>query len=390
MSWEQLPQAGGVRRRLLPAAVIVVLVIVAALLVMRSDRAATLAVEPVTPPVGSGAEAPSAVDPAAFRPVELDALQTVVDEAGNGPLLPDAADMTIVAADEVQLHVIDVATGAVRSVRLPEGLAPVPQPRTLFVVGDSLIISDTDDVVRVDGPDLRVTQLARDHRALRTFDRASIWLLDTESAGIGGTAVRVDLDGTVLDEVRLPAVARPFAGTSDGLVVWTPSGINLVSGTLASPLATSGDVAAVNGDRLARLLCAADLSCRIVIGTFQDPDQVRLPLPATDLPGGYFGLPAGEFSPDGLWLALPLYRIDSGRALDRTAISIINTATGVEVARARGISTRVFDNSPMAWSPDSRWLVVSSGDALRAWSVQQERFIALDVHVDAARDLVVR
>jgi hypothetical protein len=49
-----------------------------------------------------------------------------------------------------------------------------------------------------------------------------------------------------------------------------------------------------------------------VLGTIADSDQVRAQLADEQIPAGYYGLPTGAFSPDGQWLAFPLYRIDGG------------------------------------------------------------------------------
>jgi hypothetical protein len=199
----------------------------------------------------------------------------------------------------------------------------------------------------------------------------------------------VALDGTVIDRVRLPAVSRPIAGTEDGLVVSAPGGIGLVTGDDAVEITASGELIAADGQRMAWIDCEAAVRCLIVMGTFDDPDQVRAELAEGDIPAGYYGLPTGAYAPDGRWLALPLYRVDNSGALERPRISIINTATGAEVTRIDGPITQAFSALPLAWSPDSEWLFVASEDGITSWNATTGEARPLPLNMETPRAIAV-
>jgi hypothetical protein len=146
-----------------------------------------------------------------------------------------------------------------------------------------------------------------------TPDDASAWVMASPTTLSANTVLRMRFDGTITDRIALPAVAQPQAGVGASVFVWTPGGINAVSGDGTRRITSSGLLTAVSADHLARLDCAADLTCQIVIGTHDDPDQVRVPIAATDLPAGLFGFTLGRFSPDGRRLALPLFRVQGSR-----------------------------------------------------------------------------
>jgi hypothetical protein len=382
--WEQPPHPGE-RRWWAAAAAVAAVVLGIAVLVLPRDRTAGLSVGPTTAPVEATLTDP--VDPRDFIPERLAPVDTTTEQPGTGQLLPGApADLTIIAADDSGLYLLETDTGDLRriAVRRP---APASLSETLFVVGDHIVVDADTDVVVLPRTSVRPTRIADGHRAVPTVDDRSVWVFDSISPFVTGTASRIGLDGTVHTQVQLPAIAEPLVGTADGLVVGTPGAVTLVGADGQRRLVARGMAVATDGRRLAWLQCADDLSCAVNIGTIDDPEQVRTALDPRVLPAGFFGLPTGTFSPDGRWLALPLY--ESGRGLEDVTVSVIDTTTGTEAYRAQG-STRTPFNTPLAWSPDSRWLIFVSESELRAWPAGQRQATTIDMDLGGIRALAVR
>jgi hypothetical protein len=309
--------------------------------------------------------------------------------AGDRPLLPDAPDVTLVTTSDQELRTIDLATGDGHRSGLLTQESYGLDPWTLFGVGDHVISNANNHVVRLRPSDMQLVRLARNHFALPTYDDDAVWVLESQAGQAPPTVLRVRLDGTVTDQVALPPVAQPQAGTGAGMLLSTPSGIHLASGDDIRRLTASGQLVAVSADqRLAWLDCAADLSCQIVIGTFDDPDQTRVPIRRTEVPRG-FGVALGGFSPDGRLLAVPLLRFDAAREPAQTSIAIIDTATGSEETRIPAPPAQAFDGTPFDWSADSRWLFVGLGTSLSAWNADTGALTQLDAGTSQIRGLVV-
>ncbi|MBW3606410.1 MAG: hypothetical protein KY460_16190 [Actinobacteria bacterium] len=215
-------------------------------------------------------------------------------------------------------------------------------------------------------------------------------MFDDRGRRAGGTASRVGLDGDVLQQVSIPAVAMPFVGPSGHLLVDASGAISRITADGSRALTARGEAVASNGTQLAWLQCDGDLSCDIVLGTVDAPDGVRMALEPGRRPlTGVSGRPVAEFSPDGRWLALPLF--DSSATGEQPAITIalIDVATGVEIHRAAGPRANPFE-SPLAWSPDSRWLIFASDSGIDAWRAGSRETTTLDLGFSVARDLAVR
>ena len=373
MSWEQAPRSRRVRQWLWPGiAVVALTAVVALVLLIRSDGpTGTLAIGPTTEPAGDASAAPS-VNPSDFAPTPLDPLDGSSEDAGDGPLLNDGPDVTVVIADEQDLRSINLATGDIRRSPVTSEI----DPWTLFAVGDNVITNAGEHAVRITNPDHQRVRLARNHLALPTLDDASVWVRAPSTGPFGNTVVRVGLDGTIRDRVVLPPIALPQTGVGASMVVWTSSGIHAVSSDGVRRITSSGMLTAISADRVAWLDCAADLTCQIVMGTHDDPDQARLPIAASELPVGVFDFSLGRFSPDGRRLAFPLFRPGSGQARERTAIVIVDTTTGAELTRLPQ-QDGAFEGAPLAWSPDSRWLFAAAGSRLTAWNASSGELIEL-------------
>lgn len=388
MNWEEPRGPTGRRRWVVPVVAVVAIVLIAgAVLLSRDPSPATLSVGPTQPAAEDRAAA--AVDPADFARRRLPPVETTTERPGSGPLLTDA-DLTLIAADDRGLQTIDLATGALRRIQI---LRPsrASLSDTVFTVGDTVVVDADTEVVALPPATPRPARVAANHRAIPTIDDGSVWVIDAFSPFVNATATRVGLDGTIHDRVGLTAVAEPLVGTADGLIVAAPGAIVAVAGDGQRRLIARGTALATDGDRLAWLQCTDDRSCVVNIGTVDDPARVSRSLDPTVLPAGYFGLfglPIGAFSPDGRWLALPLYGSRSGRPEDVT-VTVIDTATGTEAFRADGSTITSFA-TPLTWSPDSRWLLFMSGGDVRVWPAGGRRAMVLDVDVRAVRALAVR
>lgn len=294
-----------------------------------------------------------------------------VETPSGGRPLPDAPELTVVIADfGSRLQLIELSTGARREVPVFVDGTRL-RPDALQLIGGDLIYDAAGRVVRlVEGDEGAPQQLAQYHRSIPTGDATSVWVYDHLTANIGGVASRIGFDGALLDQIELPALAQPLAGTADQLIVSTPgtiSGIDVDSGRRRQ--IARGQALASDGVRVARLDCLADLSCGVVIGTVDQPDQVRVTLQTGDVPVGLFDVPQAQFSPDGRWLALPVNRELDNERLERSNVAVIDVTLGTEVDRVPG-STLTAPTTPFAWSPDSQWLGVSTGTRMQLWSAE--------------------
>lgn len=390
MTWEDAPRPRGPRRWLVPAIVGVVLVAAAGFtLASRSEGTGRLAIGPTPRAEGSAPDA-TPTEPARLSPQPLAPLDVASEVTGTGPLFDGAPGLTLVVGHRERLALIDMATGDIRQVQLPPSSRPPPGVGAMFSVGPDVIVNHHNTVIRLTPGEGSPVRVAEDRRAIPTFDDASIWISDELTSAVASTAARVALDGAILDRVRLPAVSRPVAGTADGLVVSSPGSITLVKGDGAEEITSSGDLIATNGRQVARVDCDAALRCLIVLGTLDNPDQARTPLDEENMPAGYFGLPTGAYSPDGRWVAVPLYQIDGAGTLERPWITVIDAATGAEAVRVQGPFTQAFSALPLAWSPDSEWLFVASQDGITSWNATtgQTRPLALNMEPPRALSVV--
>lgn len=384
VSWEAPPEP----RRRWKAVVGVIAVMVA-------FTAATAALRP------GGGSADLRVDGGAADPAGTD-----LDGSGDGllrspldpaelptgdPPLPDAPGLTIVIADfGSRLQLIEVSTGARHTVPVfADGSRS--RPDALQVIGDDIIFDAGRRVVRLaEGDEGAPQQLARNHRSIPTDDATSVWVYDHFTANLGGVASRVGFDGTVHDRIDLPALAQPIAGTADALIVSTPgtvSRIDVDSGRRQQ--IARGQALASDGTSVARLDCLGDLSCGVAIGTVDQPDRVRVTLRAGDLPVGLFDVPQARFSPDGRWLALAVYRELDNERLDRSHVAVIDVTLGTEVDRVPG-STLTSPTTPFGWSPDSRWLAVSTGTRVILWSTDRGAGTELPLRVSPTYAVALR
>lgn len=376
MSWERPPEPRRPRRLAfvaIAAFVVIVAGIAAAQIVPDSPDALTI--------FPSEDPATTDDDVTDLEPEIIAPISRSTDVAGTGALLPDTS-LTIVAADfSARLQMVDVATGAVKRLELLGD--PIRQrPDTIRFVGTDMLVDVDDMVIRITNDAGRPVVLARNHHSISSDDPNSVWVYDGVTGGVGGIASRLDLDGTVLDEVELATLTRPLAGAPDGLLVAAADSVSWIGTDGSRREIARGQAVASDGTRLARLECTGNRACSVVTGTVDNPEQIRTQLRAEDVPVGLFGAPQGQFSPDGRWLALPMItaRQTPGAGNTPTAVVVFDVTIGAEALRIDG-SALTQPATPLAWSPDSRWLVASTGTALRAWSTETFAVTDLDVRL---------
>lgn len=374
---------------MLPAIIaVVVLALGAATLESRTADRGMLRVGPTSDPQRPSDDA--ATGPATLPTTRLDPMEVTSEVTGRGGLLPDAADLTLVAGRRDHLGLVNLATGDIRHVRLPRSAQSPPGLDAMFTRGSDLIVNHHGAVLRIAGGGDRPVLIAEGQRAVPTYgDDDALWLNDGLSSAVASTAMRVAPDGTVLERVELPAIARPVAGTADGLVVSAPGGISVINADGASEITPAGELVATDGERIAWIDCESGVRCLVMLGTVDDPDQTRIPLDPEDVPAGYFGLPTGAYSPDGRWLAFPLYRVNASGTLERPRITVVDTATGAEVFGVQGPYIQAYSALPLAWSPNSRWLFVASRDGMTTWDAGTQESATLDVDIEPPRGLAV-
>lgn len=368
MTWEQPPNAGRRTRRwwLVAGLVGAVAAVSAVAIIMRSDAggpADDLAVHRSEPPVVSSEQA----DVPDVAPTPLPPLALRTPEATGRPL-PDAAGLTLVVATFDVVRMLDLGTGALREVNVAEQPVPVFESPSLFAVGEDLVADDGRGTVRLTSTG-RLERLVRDHRPLLTFADDTVWVEANRSRG-ARDAWQLQFDGGVVDHVALPAAAQVHAGTADGLVISAAGNLYVATGAGTRRLTASGAfIAAGAGGELAWLGCGDDLTCELVIGTLDDPDQHRLRVAVDELPAHRLMGDQARFSPDGRWLALPLYTLRAdGPAVMATAI--VDVAAGTEVARLDAPNFGMFQFNPVTWSPDSRWLFTGVRNEMAAWDAR--------------------
>ena len=256
MTWEAPPEPRGPRRWLVPAiAAVLAIAATAAAVASRSNDTGQLTIGPS--PRAEETAAATAPPSESLSPRSLDPLAVASELSGDGPLFDGAPPLTLVVGHRERLAFVDLASGDIRQLRLPQSRRPPPGVAAIFTVGSHVIVNHHETVLRLTPERDGAVQITEDRRAIPTFDDDSIWVSEQLMSAVASTVARVTLDGTVLERVRLPAISRPIAGTADGLVVSSPGGVSLVNGGGAEEIAPSGDLVASNGRQMARVDCDA-------------------------------------------------------------------------------------------------------------------------------------
>jgi hypothetical protein len=388
VSWEPVPRRRDTLRWVVTAALVVALLAGVALGV-RGWRTGPLSGAPAEVRAGAGLDwggTPAPHAPGEFTVQRWPAVTAESLPRDAALRVDGAGDHTLVIADPLAVYEVRLATGHVRHVPFSErSWGPLTDP--LMTIGGDVVTTTPAGVLRIPprGP---VERIATDHRAVATVDDGSVWVFDNLSTPLGGIATRVQLGGGVADRLTVPDVTRPLAGTADRIVVGGPGTVAVLGTDGSRRVLASGDPVASDGTRVAWVDCSNDQRCALVIGSVDVPDEARMTLAADDVPGGVFGLPAGAFSPDGRWLAVPLSPLlgpaDGG---PRSRVVIVETATGAEVRRLAGAYGPA---TPIAWSPDGRWLALATRRGLQLWDAEHDAVRSLPTVARRIRGLTFR
>lgn len=309
---------------------------------------------------------PAPVDPAVFSQRPLTVVDTM-ETRGGGPVLPETTDRTLLVLEPVGMRLVDLRTGSHRLLRTVDTGLGSPSG-DVIVTDRGVLVGVGGDVVRLEVGS-RPVRLATDHRLVSAGGDRSTWLHTTDDSATGGTATLLRHDGMVLARLVVPQGTRPIAGTARRLVVGGPGTVAVLGIDGSRRVIANGDPLASDGRRVAWVDCADDRACAVVLGTVDDADRVRTTLTPTDRLA--IGPPAGAFSPDGRWLAVPLPRQGSGEAA--WSIAVLDTTTGIEALRLRGHADTM--QIPMAWSPDARWLVADLLEGMVAWQPGRDELL---------------
>lgn len=74
-----------------------------------------------------------------------------------------------------------------------------------------------------------------------------------------------------------------------------------------------------------------------------------------------------------------MYRRQRNSAAEEHEIAIIDLTLGAQALRVRG--STLVSPTPIAWSPDSRWLAISNGSGLRVWSAARNEAVEVGVRL---------
>lgn len=284
-----------------------------------------------------------------------------VTEVGH-PLLGVTANWELFARGPGDLVTIRLARGQIATTPVPT--LETGNPDVSFLVGPHLSIIRSSDFV----PGYAVPAGAGAHLLTGALAGGGPFIpgpRPQEAWVIAGPPTRpffslVSLTGRSLGaSIRFPAGGPqiPATGVSDGrgyvLMQTTPGGVADAGPTWIRPV--NGNVAAVGPTRWLSVVCDATYqSCRNEV--IDPADGAQRELPGAALPGfGYLPWPPlGVISPDGRIAAVPVTNNNAEYVLDLISLQTGATKTlPVTLAQQPAVQS-------LAWSPDGRWLFVTT------------------------------
>lgn len=391
MSWERGEAPERNRRGRLPivAGACLLAIVAVGLLVGQSS----------TPPPDDLPVEEATPQPSQGRQVELvePLTQGDVQRRQLGPLLPVATGLTLsVVTWGGRMGQVDLDTGEQVQAQLFDGEGG---PLQLVPTGDGDVV-----VLRsrwVDGvphgtahfvtePGAETFPLGAALSGFRSAIPGRVWLSNTDpyyGGPAGATVLReVGAGVGVPAEVTLPAGVWVRGAVTGGLLVeagsellvWDPD-----TGTGRS--LGGGRLLALNGDRIARWVCDTALTCRLEVGTVDDPDAMRLhPSEAEGLAGAVASRFTGaSLSPDGTALAY----LEPG-ITGPTVLDLASRETRRPEGSALSGSLSGFGGSTLAWS--GSWLFSGTDDGgVQAWDVDTGLVVPIDLGLPEIAAFVV-
>ncbi|HEV2070468.1 MAG TPA: hypothetical protein VGR26_11785 [Acidimicrobiales bacterium] len=267
--------------------------------------------------------------------------------AASGPLLPELTGTALVLATHLEIGIVDLDTGAVRSVTLPgHGRYEI-----VSATGSAAILRGPGGVFAVPVSPGEGPVLLADPRTgswpVASDRPGHVWLVTHTPSTLEAHEVSVEGQATGRQFVRSGSFGDPLlVGVDGGLVIGALGALHYYDTVKArtTPIG-HGRLLAGSGETIARASCEG-LQCRLRLSDVRVGKDVEVQEPPET-----FVVPEGPsaFSPDGRWLAVDAHTPRGG------AVALVNVAdsriTGVHRSRIDSDSGSIF-----AFSPDSRWL----------------------------------
>ena len=146
-------------------------------------------------------------------------------------------------------------------------------------------------------------------------------------------------------------------------LVYKAGAVWLLDDDGTAELVAEGVEAGYDGRNLFMVRCDRPDDCRIDVGPPDEPNRRSVPVPEqlADRPIDSWA-PGAAVSPDGDRLAV----------VDRRGVALPRWID-LETGTATALSESVNEDSPVAWSPDGRWLAYAFGDDIIAWDTGDDR-----------------
>lgn len=306
---------------------------------------------------------------------------TAVDQAtttgGNrgaaGPRLPDLTGTTLVVATRSEIGVVELDTGAVRSVELPgHGGYEV-----VSTTGDAAIVRGRAGVIAVPvAPDESPLLLA-DNRAaawpVASERPGHVWLVTHSVNALQAAEVSVKGQATGRQFVVSGSFDDPLlAGVNGGLAIGAFGSLNHydVDTGETTPVG-QGHLLAASGETLARVSCEG-LRCRLHLTDVRTGQDTEVHERAETL---VVATRSAAFSPDGRWLVV------GAQTVRGSAVALVDVADR-RIAAVHRSRIENGDGRAVAFSADSRWLfqLDPAGDVLAHRLGTDETFVLEGVH----------
>lgn len=286
-----------------------------------------------------------------------EATTTGGDRGPTGPLLPELTRATLVVATHLEIGIVELDTGAVRSVELPgHGSYEI-----VSTTGDAAILRGSAGVFAVPAAPGEAPVLLADNRAgtrpVASDRLGHVWLVTHSVDALQAAEVSVKGEATGRQFVLSGSFGDPVVvGVNGGLAIGALGSLNhygLDTGD-TTPLG-QGHLVAASGERLARVSCEG-LRCRLHLTDVRTGNDVEVHERAETL---VVATRPAAFSPDGRWLAVGAHTVRGG------AVALVDVAER-RIAAVHRARIDTGDGSTLAFSPDSRWLfqLDPAGDVL--------------------------
>jgi hypothetical protein len=212
-------------------------------------------------------------------------------------------------------------------------------------------------------------------------DRDGYWLQNSAESSTTGLPEALEhrrFDGSLISSVRLPSNSFLQASAGDGTFLVRGADFRsfVFDATSSKVRPLPGLVSAAAGGSVVTRRCSDQLDCPVFHIGADGKERVLSAEREEAFSFGPYGPALTWLSPDGAWvigLALPAgVQRDDLSSNDRVLIDAQNPVTGERVVigavRFETIMSNYgFAGAPLTWSPDGRWVFVSTANGLAAW-----------------------